>query len=424
MRYPHAPARNIPAASPRAATALMTLVASLMLGASGCQDPAPVDSNDHTDVSGFTCEAGLIEAAHDIASRFPDWGAAHHTVIDATDDVWYHPAHSRKELEGFGVTLVSMHFTEIAGVKIPGMEDAHWHGDLNDPTLLFFEKIDALDADDWPLIGFGYHVDWSDDEGMGGCVRPEADCTTADEFVKSFIVHEAGYHIDGFMCVDDDDIQSGHGTPDADYCDRIDTDDVKDPNIICIGCEAEGVGAKHGRAWTMHVWIHPGWRYPLIAEEDPWGRDNGNGWEFSVESRAFGAQGDCDCEDDSLPPPSPVMGTDAGVRIVRAGFLDQLAAQAQAPASPMYGLRVTPVVNAGEVVGHRIVEMSWFYGLDDLGLLTGDLVQEIDGVRVRTWGDFVFAAQRLAALPPGAPFVVRIRRDQEPRTLLYRVGQG
>ena len=95
-----------------------------------------------------------------------------------------------------------------------------------------------------------------------------------------------------------------------------------------------------------------------------------------------------------------------------------------APTSPMYGLRVSPVVNAGEVVGHRIVEMSWFYGLDDLGLRTGDLVQEIDGVRVRTWNDFVFATQRLAALPPGASFVVRIRRDQEPRTLFYRVGQG
>ncbi|WP_428263361.1 hypothetical protein [Haliangium sp.] len=407
------------------ARAVLLLAAPLTLAASGCVDSIPMDSDDHTDVSGLTCTKGLIEAAHDIASRYPNWGAAHHDIVDSSDKIWFHPAHQKKEIEGFGVTLVTMHYTVVLGVKIPSPNDAHWHGDLNEPTLLFFEKQDGVDTDDWPLIGFGYHVDWSDDEGMGGCVRPEADCTTSDTFVNNFIVHEAGYHIEGFKPVDDDDLKSGRGSVDADYCNVIDKNDVKDPDGICVGCEAEGVGGKHGRAWTMHVWVHPSWKYPLISATDPWNRDDGDGWEYTVEARSFGVQGDCDCDPDPQPPPSPVMGEDAGARVVAASFLDELAQQAQEPISPMYGTEVTEIRDNGDqVLGYRIVEMSWFYQVDDLGLLTGDLVRELADQPIRGWGDFVEATQRIADLPPGALFTVRLDRDQEPRTLLFRVGPG
>ena len=426
MRYTHALAPFLRAVGPRVGSLAFlfpaSLAAGLVLGASACLDPAPRDADNHTDVSDLSCATGIIEVAHDIAARYPTWGDAHHDVIDSVDNVWYHPAHQKKELEGVGVTLVAMHYVD-AGVKVPGTEDAHWTGDLNEPTLLFFEKVDALNADDWPLIGFGYHVGWSDDEGMGGCVRPVADCTTSDELVKSFLVHEAGYHIDGFDPVDDDDLKSGRGVVDANYCNVIDKDDVQDPDLICIGCDAEGVGAKHGRAWTMHVWIHPTFKYPLITGDDPWARDNGNGWEYPVEARSFGAQGNCGCNSAAMPPPSPVMGMDADTRIVRESFLDQLAQEVQEPVSPI-GMRVTDVMSGDEVIGYRIVEMSWFYEADDLGFLSGDVVQEIAGIRIQSWDDFVAATQRLAELPPGSPFAVRMVRDQEQRLLPYRVGQG
>ncbi|GAB4514982.1 MAG: hypothetical protein Tsb0020_33570 [Haliangiales bacterium] len=425
-------ARQLPPNPPRRADrarlrVLATLaVAALTFTASACLDTTPRDSDPNTDVSGLACNAALIEVAHDIQMRYPNWGAAHHHVTDSSDKIWFHPAHQKKELEGFGVTLVTMHYNVVLGAKVPGTSDAHWEGNLNEPTLLFFEKIDSLSPDEWPLIGFGYHVDWSDDENMGRCVRPHADCTTEEDFIKDFLVHEAGYHIEGFMVADNDDLKSGRGTVDSNYCNRIDKDDVKDSSFICIGCEAEGIGAKHGRAWTMHVWVHPSLRYPFTTESDPWNRDGGNGWEFSLDPQTFGEQGNCGCDPATpLPPPSPVMGEEAGARVVAEPFLDQLAERAQAPTSPMFGVDVSEERDGNEHVrGYRIVLMSWFHEADDLGLLTGDLVQEIADMPIRSYDDFLQATQQLAQLPPGAMFSVRVERDQEPFTLLYRVGPG
>ena len=213
---------------------LVTVAATLALTA--CNTGNPRDASSRTDVSGLDCHDGLIEAAHDIAARYPNVRTAKSALSLSGFD--YREAHSKKELEGAGYTLVTM--TGIANVR-------DWTGNLNDPSLLFFEKTNAASGD-WQLIGFGYHREWDDDDQMGGCVRPTASCLNADEFEAQFLVHEAGYHVNGFTVARQQDLR--RGTLDAEGCNLIDHNDLQD-TLWAIG----EIGAKHGRAWTMHVWL-------------------------------------------------------------------------------------------------------------------------------------------------------------------------
>ena len=108
----------------QSACVLLVGVAAL----AGCNDGEAIDSSDSTNVSNLDCHDGLIEAAHDIKERYPDFHTAKSAHSLSGFD--YREAHSKKELKGAGVTLVTM--TGVANVR-------DWTGNLNDPSLLFFE---------------------------------------------------------------------------------------------------------------------------------------------------------------------------------------------------------------------------------------------------------------------------------------------
>ncbi len=376
------------------------VLASLAVAAGACNSGAPIDSSETTDTSSMSCEGGLIEAAHDVADRYPNWGAALHD--HPRSGVTYHPSHSRKELSGFGVTLVTM------GAPIsPTSQDKPWTGDLNDPSLLFFEKTDAPE-DEWPLIGFGYHHSWDDDEGMGGCVRPEPDCDNPDELARHFIVHEAGYHVHGFEVATQSNVRKNHGTLDAAMCNRIDKNDIKD-TLWATG----SVGAKHGRAWTMHVWLHPDTGLPMIATEDPWERDGGDGWEHDTPAGAFVEQGDCDCADADLVPPSLETAPGPGTsREVDASDLASFAVYDADTAD--VGLRVMPLDGGGT----EITMLGWYSRLDDLGLRTSDVVERVITLGTVTGivdidgsAGLFDALDAVSSLRAGDVFWIQIERD-------------
>ncbi len=372
---------------------LLSLVLISSLSYLACNDGSAIDSDDQTDVSALSCNDALIEAAIDIKSRYPTWGDA--KAATTTSGSQYKEAHSKKELEGFGVTLVTM--TGIANVQ-------NWTGDLNDPSLLFFEKDTSLSRQDWPLIGFGYHHEWEDSApSMGSCVRPTPDCTSSADFAENFIIHEAGYHVHGFEVADTGDLRSGRGIVDSEGCNRIDKDDLKDTLFA-----GHGIGAKHGRSWTMHIFYAPGTDLPIITTEDPWNRDGGDGWEHEVASGAFYEQGEC-C---STPPPTK-LSTSPGV----GSSINLLDSEINAISIPsdtdLASFRADP-----DTTGSRITMLGWRSPTEQLGLLPDDEV-----LRVLTFGatftnrvidnglSFAAALQDIQDLVPGDLFYIQIRRD-------------
>ena len=368
---------------------IMGIGVMLALSFTGCNDGDTVDNRDDTDVSGMQCNDALIEAAQDIFERYPTWRAAKRG--ESLEGVQYKEAHTEKELEGNGVTLVT-----ISGVT--NVRD--WEGNLNSPSLLFFEKDPSLNKDDWPLIGFGYHTEWEDSTGMGRCNRPSADCVGSNGFEKNFIIHEAGYHHHGFEPAQTSNLKSGRGTIDSAGCNLIDKDDVK----------TKAFRAKHGRAWTMHVFLHPETKAPIITTTDPWERDGGNGWEYSVAAGSFYEQGDCSCSGGFVEP-LEVIEVSSFYALVDE---DDLANINNYSSSVERDIRVFPNANAE----HRITMLSWLNPLEQLGILPEENIIGINFVQAPA--DFITinnstslnqALARIRALEAGDQFSIRIRRN-------------
>ena len=373
-----------------------TVVAALLLTA--CNAGNPRDASTRTDLSGLDCHDGLIEAAHDIAARYPNVRTAKSARSLSNFD--YREAHSNKELEGAGYTLVTM--TGIATVR-------DWTGNLNEPSLLFFEKTSASSGD-WQLIGFGYHMEWDDDDAMGGCVRPTAICQNPDEFEAQFLIHEAGYHVNGFTVARQQDIRSGRGTLDAGGCTRIDENDVQD-TLWAIG----EIGAKHGRAWTMHVWLSPQTNHPFATAADPWNRDGGDGWQFSVPDNTFFAQTDCGC---GTLQPETLTKVPSGIGTSFRLLDTELNVMAVRDADSDIGLRTYPELVGNTSTGIRITGLTWFSLLDDLGLRTDDVIERvvtmgstINNVAVTDATSFDTALANVRALTPGSFFFFQVERD-------------
>jgi len=372
---------------------LVTAAATLALTA--CNTGNPRDASTSTDVSGLDCHDGLIEAAHDIAARYPDVRTAKSARSLSGFD--YREAHANKELEGAGYTLVTM--TGIATVR-------DWTGNLNDPSLLFFEKTSAASGD-WQLIGFGYHMEWDDDDAMGGCVRPTASCLNADEFEAQFLVHEAGYHVNGFTVARQQDLR--RGTLDAEGCNLIDHNDLQD-TLWAIG----EIGAKHGRAWTMHVWLSPETNHPFATAADPWNRDGGDGWQYSIPDNTFYAQADCGCGTLQPETLTKTPGSGTSFRLLDT----ELNTMAVRDSDSDIGLRTYPELVGNTSTGIRVTGLTWFSLLDDVGLRTDDIIERVvtigatfNNVAVTDVTSFDTALANVRALTPGSLFWIQIKRD-------------
>lgn len=395
-----ASAPNLPIRFSHAFKRLAPLGLACSVALIACNDGTAIDSSDSTDVSSLACNDALIEAAIDIRSRYPTWGDAKSgTSLSGSQ---YKKAHTTKELEGFGVTLVTM--TGVASVQ-------DWTEDINDPSLLFFEKDESLDRDDWPLFGFGYHHEWEDSPVMGACTRPSPDCTSSSDFAENFSIHEAGYHHNGFEIADNGDLRSGRGTVDADGCNLIDKDDLR--SSISSG---HGASAKHGRAWTMHVFYAPGTDLPIISTVDPWDRDGGDGWEFSVDSDAFFAQGDC-CS--TAPPAQLATSEGSGTSI------ELLDSEVNAISTPSDTDRMTFRAEDSST-GSRITMLSWRSPLEQMGLLPNDLVERVitfgslnSSIAITDGLQFLSAFNNIQDLVPGDIFWIRIERDGARKYLAY-----
>ena len=92
------------------------------------------------------------------AAVSPRWTAAHpqNSFLGALNG---RPPHG--ELVGFGATLVRQSNTDFP----PGPEDfPAATGDLNRPTLLFFDMRAGGDPANWPIIGMGYAFPYKDED--------------------------------------------------------------------------------------------------------------------------------------------------------------------------------------------------------------------------------------------------------------------
>jgi len=221
-------------------------------------------------------DSTLGAAALDVARRYPHFNAAQ----KAKDPEYFdaHPsgalATGHAELKGFGVTT-------IQGKWPKAVDNAS--GSLDDPTLLFFEKS-GRKQDNWEIIGFGYTYEF-DRDGE----RPP---TAIGEFsAGQWLIHEAGYHRSpgdgGFTCADDHDLKKSVYKDgmriDALGCNGIDKKDLKTREFKA--------DKKHGRFWTIHVWLEPDTHRPVIAETDPWCRQGKDA--LKVPQCAFFKQGVC-----------------------------------------------------------------------------------------------------------------------------------
>ena len=211
------------------------------------------------------------------AAVSPRWTAAHpqNSFLGALNG---RPPHG--ELVGFGATLVRQSNTDFP----PGPEDfPAATGELNRPTLLFFDMRAGGDPANWPIIGMGYAFPYKDEDEDGTAEAPfifgdqpgpqlKWNLIEASYFFRDgFLTHEAGYHVHLFGAAFDlastadltDDARAGGLRIDAAGLSPIGHADMK------------GGGphrAKHGRFFTIHVFFEPGTGRATVAPCDPWAR--------------------------------------------------------------------------------------------------------------------------------------------------------
>ena len=148
-------------------------------------------------------------------------------------------------------------------------------------SLLFFDQDDGP-AEEWPIIGMGYHWDCSP------CEPPTMECVPAE----SLFVHEAGYHHviwgDGGMTVATtadlaDDSQAD--AVDKKGCEDVDREDLS----------VQRFSVRHGRFWDLHAWFGPSGE-TTFAIEGPYERRRDAPDRIAIEGRAF-FQPTCECTD-------------------------------------------------------------------------------------------------------------------------------
>jgi hypothetical protein len=131
------------------------------------------------------------------------------------------------------------------------------------PSELFFEMRRGGERN-WPIIGMGYAMEF---------VPGNRAFLSIDGERKDFLLHEAGYHRlgdGGFDCAINRNLRRN-------AVDRGLFIDAAGRRNIRIGDLRRRTGRiRHGRLWTIHVWFPPEGGAPVIAETDPFGRQNAN----------------------------------------------------------------------------------------------------------------------------------------------------
>ncbi|MGB0507590.1 MAG: hypothetical protein ACPGGK_15480 [Pikeienuella sp.] len=211
-------------------------------------------------------------AAANARAKYPNLRAANQTDGEKWRDA--HPSAfgvKHGELAGFGVTMV-----RHTGSEPFTAHDAFTFsdGDLEKPTLLFFEKENGFPKN-WRIIGMGYAFEYADDDGdeVADLEGFDWDIVEGWYFMQDgLLVHEAGYHLlnlnPGFRIADNDNL-----TNDA----RDDglTVDTNGENVIQhADMRASGIHPRHGRMSAMHVWFHPTNGRPTVSPCDPWHRQD------------------------------------------------------------------------------------------------------------------------------------------------------
>ncbi len=199
------------------------------------------------------CMDHFDQALRSVRATWPTMGAALDNPRDP-ECVWQR-THRNYSADGMGVALVAfdgpLNF-EVSHQVLEQPHDLFASGSATYPSMLFFDQTEDK-PDTWPLIGVGYHYDYTP------CNKPELACVDPDEF----FVHEAGYHRifpgqDGGMdTVTQDDIDQP-----LDACTEISHEDL-DPRILRI---------RHGRVWDLHIWFDPEGGLPEAGIQDPWRR--------------------------------------------------------------------------------------------------------------------------------------------------------
>lgn len=218
-------------------------------------------------------DSALAVAAQTVLARFPNFNSAQKSknphYFDAHPSGAFATGHA--ELKGFGVTMVQ-------GTWPNPIDNAS--ESLTDPSLLFFHK-DGNKQDRWEIIGMGYSFTYERN------AQPPP--TLSGIPINAWLIHEAGYHHSpgdgGFSCATDDDLKrkavDEGKTVDTQGCVGISKQDLK----------TRGFDVKHGRFWTVHVWLDPYTNRPTIAPTDPWCRQGSKA--VSVPARAFFERGSC-----------------------------------------------------------------------------------------------------------------------------------
>jgi len=218
-------------------------------------------------------------AAASVKQRYPNFAAGQAATNPRFVDAHQtgNPFNPHAELAGFGVTMIQIE----DGLNLIPVPVENASGVLNEPSLLFFEKGDVADQENWNIIGMGYTFDFDPD------VHP----TLLAETNLRFDVHEAGYHHTpgdgGFTCATDDNLTAAardNGLSiDDDACIGISDDD--------LSLSLNGL-VRHGRYWTVHLWFEPNTNRLVRANTDPWCRQAANA--VAVTCDAFKTQRSCE----------------------------------------------------------------------------------------------------------------------------------
>ena len=212
--------------------------------------------------------AQLGRAAERVQERFP-------TMRDAArfGNPTFIDSHRRTsgirhgELEGYGVTMVAND-----GANILFADQEPLNSLAARPSELFFEMRRGGPRN-WPIIGMGYAMEF---------VPGDRAFLTIDDQRVNFLLHEAGYHRlsdGGFDCVINRNLRR------AAVNRGLFVDAAGRLNIRREDLRVRPGTIRHGRLWTIHVWFDPIDGTPMVAETDPWQRQNNNA--LAVDDCAF-----------------------------------------------------------------------------------------------------------------------------------------